>query len=189
MSFRFQRLEIPDIVLITPRALEDDRGCFLEMYKRSEFEAHGVPDTFVQDNYSISGRGVLRGLHYQTLPKAQGKLVMVLGGEIYDVAVDIREGSPWCCKWIATRLSVQGRSMLYIPVGFAHGFCVLSDEAQVLYKATEEYAPECERGVRWNDPSLGIPWPVERPLISGKDARLPPLPQANYDFKYEGGAS
>ena len=187
MSFRFQRLEIPDIVAIAARPLEDDRGSFLEVYRRSEFEAHGVPDTFVQDNYSLSGQGVLRGLHYQKRPKAQAKLVMVLRGEIFDVAVDIREGSPWHGRWTATHLSARDRSMLYVPVGFAHGFCVLSEEADVLYKVTAEYAPEFERGIRWNDPDLGIPWPVERPLISEKDARLPVLRDADHNFVYEGG--
>jgi dTDP-4-dehydrorhamnose 3,5-epimerase len=185
MPFKFQRLEtIPDIYLIEPQTWPDHRGFFIESYKHSEFSRNGIGDPFVQDNYSHSVRGVLRGLHYQKHPKAQAKLVMALRGEIFDVAVDIREGSPTRGQWVARTLSAKECQMLYVPVGFAHGFCVLSEEADVLYKVTEEYAPELERGILWNDPEIGIRWPVHDPIVSPKDARLSPLSTAADDFLY-----
>ena len=158
----------------------------METFKRSAFAAHGISENFVQDNHSHSAHRVLRGLHYQKPPKAQGKLVMVLRGEILDVAVDIRHGSPTFRKWIGCILSSSNFHMLYISVGFAHGFCVLSDEADVIYKVTDEYAPECERGIVWNDPDLGIRWPVAQPIVSPKDARLPLLRDADRDFTWAG---
>jgi dTDP-4-dehydrorhamnose 3,5-epimerase len=183
-SFHFQRLAIPDVVLIKPMVFEDERGFFTETYKRSEFAANGIPDQLVQDNHSHSVRGVLRGLHYQKRPKAQGKLVMVISGEIFDVAVDIRKGSPNCGKWVGTVLSSENHQMLYVPVGFAHGFCALTDEADVVYKVTGgEYAPELERGIVWDDPEIGITWPVKHPLISRKDAVLPRLQEADNNFE------
>ena len=163
MPLQFSRLEIPDVVLIRAQAIEDRRGFFIETYKRSAFADAGIPD-FVQDNYSHSVRGVLRGLHYQKRPKAQGKLVGVVRGTIFDVAVDIRRGSPTYRRWVGVTLSGGEHRTLYIPEGFAHGFCVLSDEADVAYKVTEEYAPELDRGIRWNDPDLAIAWPLERPV-------------------------
>jgi|FaiFalDrversion3_1042247.scaffolds.fasta_scaffold03478_2 dTDP-4-dehydrorhamnose 3,5-epimerase len=185
MPFVFLPLEIPDVILIRARAFPDPRGFFLEAYRRSEFERHGIPVTFVQDNFSRSVRqGVLRGLHYQKAPKAQGKLVMVLRGEIYDVAVDIRRGSPTYGRWVAVTLSERDHTMLYVPPGFAHGFCVLSDGADVLYKCTEEYDPALDRGIRWDDPDLGIPWPAEDPLLSEKDRAWPPLREADHNFVY-----
>lgn len=186
MSFRFRAMDIPGVVLIEPQVFQDSRGLFMEFYRRSEFVAGGIPDTFVQDNYSRSVRGALRGLHYQKNPKAQGKLVMVLKGDIFDVAVDIRKGSPTYGKWVGAVFSHQKKQMLYIPVGFAHGFTVLSDEADVVYKVTEEYAPELDRGIIWNDPRIGIHWPIEEPTISPKDAHLPTLEKADKDFIYEG---
>ena len=186
MPFRFQKLEIPEILLIEPQTFEDHRGFFVEMYKRSDFSANGVPADFVQDNYSHSRRGVLRGLHYQKHPKAQGKLVMVFHGEVFDVVADIRKGSPTYGKWMGTVLSAKNGHMLYIPVGFAHGFCVLSEEADVLYKVTEEYTPELDRGIIWNDPELGIQWPMKEPILSPKDACLPLLGETDDDFAYEG---
>jgi dTDP-4-dehydrorhamnose 3,5-epimerase len=185
MPFQFQRLELPDIVLVQAGAARDERGYFMESYKQSVFSANGIPAVFVQDNHSHSVRGVLRGLHYQKPPRTQGKLVMVLRGEIFDVAVDIRHGSPTFGKWIGRVLSPDNFHMLYIPVGFAHGFCVLSDEADVIYKVTDEYAPECERGILWNDPEIGIQWPVTQPIVSAKDARLPLLKHADNDFEME----
>jgi dTDP-4-dehydrorhamnose 3,5-epimerase len=185
MAFRFQRLEIPELVLIEAQNFEDHRGFFMETYKRSEFSANGIPQVFVQDNYSHSLRGVLRGLHYQKHPKAQEKLVMVLSGEMFDVALDIRKGSPTYGQWAGVVLSARKRHMLYIPVGFAHGFCVLSEEADILYKITEEYTPELERGVIWNDPEIGIRWPINDPILSAKDAQLPPLKDADNDFLCE----
>jgi dTDP-4-dehydrorhamnose 3,5-epimerase len=189
MPFRFIRMEIPDIVLVEPQVFEDGRGFFMEVYKGSDFSSNGISDVFVQDNYSYSVRGVLRGLHYQKYPRAQAKLVMVLKGEIFDVAVDIRRGSPNYSRWVGVKLSSKKNRMLYIPVGFAHGFCVLSDEADVLYKVTEEYTPELDRGIIWNDPSIGIHWPIEEPIVSPKDARLPALREADQDFVYEGDKS
>jgi len=186
MPFRFERLEIPDVILIEAKAFEDARGFFMEIYKRSEFEANGIPHGFVQDNHSHSVHGVLRGLHYQKHPKAQGKLVFVIRGEIFDVAVDIRQGSPTYGRWVSVTLSAKNRRMLYVPVGFAHGFCVLSEEADVVYKVTSEYAPELDRGIVWNDPELSIRWPIQQPILSPKDAQLPLLREADNDFIYEG---
>jgi dTDP-4-dehydrorhamnose 3,5-epimerase len=185
MAFNFHQLEIPDVLLIEARAFKDERGIFMEYYKRSEFSANNVRDTFVQDNYSHSLRGVLRGLHYQKHPKAQAKLVTVLQGEIFDVAVDIRRGSPTYGRWVGKVLAAKDCFLLYIPVGFAHGFCVLSEEADVLYKVTAEYAPELDRGVIWNDPDIGIRWPIDNPMVSLKDEKLPPFKSLGSDFLYE----
>jgi dTDP-4-dehydrorhamnose 3,5-epimerase len=185
MAFKFLRLDIPDVVLIEAQAFADQRGLFMESYKRSDFSANGIHDTFVQDNCSYSLRGVLRGLHYQKHPKDQAKLVSVLRGEIFDVAVDIRRGSPSYARWVGKVLSAQDCRLLYIPVGFAHGFCVLSEEADVLYKVTAEYAPELDRGIIWNDAEIGIRWPVNDPTVSPKDAELPPLHLADNDFRYQ----
>ena len=187
MPFQFQSLEIPEVILIEPRAFEDKRGLFMEAYKLSEFEDGGIPEIFVQDNYSHSIRRVLRGLHYQKHPKAQGKLVGVIRGEIFDVAVDLRLGSPTYGRWVGIKLTAKDHRMLYIPVGFAHGFCVLSEEADVVYKATADYAPELEGGIFWNDPEVGICWPLEDPILSEKDARLPFLKKADHNFVYERG--
>jgi dTDP-4-dehydrorhamnose 3,5-epimerase len=184
MPFRVVRLEIPDVILIEPKLIEDRRGFFLETYKQSEFEAIGILDTFVQDNHSHSVRGVLRGLHYQKAPMAQGKLVSVIRGEIFDVAVDIRRGSPTHGRWTGVTLSSGDPRMVYVPAGFAHGFCVLSDEADVVYKVTKEYAPELDRGILWNDPDLGISWPIQHPVLSPKDAQLLLLRDADNNFEY-----
>ena len=155
----------------------------METYKRSEFAANGIPDLFVQDNHSHSMEGTLRGLHYQKLPQAQGKLVMAVQGEIFDVAVDIRQGSTHYGHWVGEVLSATNHRMLWVPVGFAHGFCVLSNEANVAYKVTGgEYTPDSERGVIWNDPDIGICWPLGTPLISERDAMLPPLKEADHNF-------
>ena len=161
----------------------------MEFYRSSEFLAGGILDIFVQDNHSRSLRGVLRGLHYQKKPKAQAKLIMVLKGEVFDVAVDIRKGSPYYGRWIGVMLSARKKQMIYIPAGFAHGFCVLSEEAQLVYKATNEYAPELDRGIIWNDSSIGVSWPIESPIVSLKDSKLPTLREADNDFVYEGGIS
>jgi dTDP-4-dehydrorhamnose 3,5-epimerase len=185
MAFKFQQLEIPGVVLIDAQALGDERGFFMESYKRSVFSANGIHDTFVQDNYSHSLRGVLRGLHYQKYPKAQAKLITVLKGEIFDVAVDIRRGSPTHGRWVGRTLAAKDCCLLYIPVGFAHGFCVLSAEADVLYKVTAEYVPELDRGVIWNDPDIGIRWPIDDPTVSLRDAKLPALKSSDNDFLYE----
>lgn len=165
-------LAIPEVLLIEPRLFEDARGFFYESFNRQKFvEIIGIDGDFVQDNHSSSKKNVLRGLHYQLPPKAQGKLVRVTAGEIFDVAVDIRRESPTFGQWVGYKLSVQNRMQLWIPPGFAHGFVVLSDNAEVLYKTTEYYAPELERCIRWNDESLNISWPVrEAPVVSEKDA-------------------
>jgi len=184
MSFQFERQIIPEVILVRPRVFEDSRGFFLETYKLSEFAAHGIVERFVQDNYSRSAQGVLRGLHYQRPPAAQGKLVRALRGEIFDVAVDIRRGSPTYLRWTAAILSESNLAQLYVPPGFAHGFCVLSEEADVVYKVTAEYEPNCDAGLRWDDPAIGVQWPVEKPVLSAKDAALPPVGTVDSGFVY-----
>lgn len=187
MPFQFKSLEIPEVILIEPQVFSDERGFFMEVYKYSEFASFGITERFIQDNHSRSKKGVLRGLHYQNPPKAQGKLVRVISGEIFDVAVDIRKGSPTFGKWVGIKLSAENKRMLYIPPGFAHGFCVLSDIAEVLYKTTEEFAPECEAGIIWNDPDINIDWPIKNPVLSSKDAKWPRLKDAVNGFVYQGG--
>jgi dTDP-4-dehydrorhamnose 3,5-epimerase len=184
VPFEFRSLQIPEVVLVEAQHFEDGRGFFLETYKMSAFSANGIPHPFVQDNYSHSVRGVLRGLHYQKHPKAQGKLVRVVRGEVFDVAVDLRKGSPTYGQWVGILLSDRAFKMLYVPVGFAHGYCVLSQEADVVYKVTAEYAPDLARGVSWSDPALGIDWPISDPILSPPDAGLPVLEQADSNFAY-----
>lgn len=186
MSFHFERLEMPEVVIIEPEAFQDERGFFMETYKYSEFAAFGIKERFVQDNHSRSRRGVLRGLHYQNPPKSQGKLVRAIAGEVFDVAVDIRWGSRTYGQWVGVILSEKNKRMLYIPVGFAHGFLALSEVAEVLYKTTEEYAPESEAGIIWNDPAIGIKWPIEKPILAPRDARWPILSEAVNGFVLEG---
>ena len=146
-----------------------------ESFKESEFSVNKINAKFVQDNVSFSTKGVLRGLHYQQKPKEQAKLVSVISGEIFDVAVDIRKDSTTYGKWVGKTLSDKNHEMLYIPEGFAHGFCTLSDTANVLYKITNEYSPENERGIIWNDPNVSISWPIKNPIVSEKDKKLPTL--------------
>ncbi len=184
MAFRFVPLEISGVVLVEAKAFLDDRGLFMEAYKYSQFAAHGIPERFVQDNFSYSKRHVLRGLHYQKNPKAQGKLVAVFFGRIFDVAVDIRQGSPTYGRWVGVELSDTRHNMVYVPSGFAHGFCVLSAEASVVYKTTEEFAPDFERGIIWNDRELAIGWPIDRPILAPKDAALPTLREADNNFRF-----
>ena len=183
MPFKFRTLDIPEVILVEPQRFADDRGFFMETYKASEFAAYGMPATFVQDNLSYSSQAVLRGLHYQLQPKAQGKLVAALTGRIFDVAVDIRRGSPTFGQWVGQELSDESGCLLYVPPGFAHGFCVLSSAAHVLYKVTAEYAPELDRGILWNDPQIGIAWPIADPVLSTKDAALPLLSEADNNFE------
>lgn len=184
MPFVFKRLDIPDIVLIKPHSFHDERGFFMETYKYSDFAAEGIDEHFVQDNYSYSARNVLRGLHYQNNPTAQGKLVCCIKGSVVDVAVDIRKGSPWFSKWASVELSDENQHILYIPPGFAHGFAVLSDFALIIYKCTSEYSPEHERGIVWNDPDIKIDWRIKDPVLSEKDRRLPLLKNADINFVY-----
>lgn len=162
--------QLPEVLLIEPKVFGDSRGFFFESWNEREFERAGIHARFVQDNHSRSGRGVLRGLHYQ-IPQPQGKLVRVVAGEIFDVAVDIRRSSPMFGRWTGNRLSAETPRMIWVPVGFAHGFCVLSESAEVLYKTTDFYAPEHERCIAWNDPDLRIDWPLPgTPALSPKDA-------------------
>lgn len=184
MPFKFTRLEIPDVILVEPVVFGDERGFFMETYKASDFKTNGIPFDFVQDNHSKSQKGVLRGLHYQLNPKAQGKLVRCVRGKIWDVAVDIRKGSPWFGKWVAVELSEVNKLMLWIPPGFAHGFVALKDNTEVIYKVTAEYAPELDRGILWCDPELGIDWPIKEPILSEKDAKLPRLKDAENNFVF-----
>jgi dTDP-4-dehydrorhamnose 3,5-epimerase len=162
--------EIPDVLVLEPRVFEDDRGFFLESFNERTFaEKTGIAVSFVQDNHSRSTKNVLRGLHYQT-QQAQGKLVRVTSGKIFDVAVDLRSSSKTFGKWVGVQLSAKNKHQLWIPPGFAHGFLVLSETAEVQYKATDYYAPEYERSLLWNDPDLSIPWVLEdHPIISTKD--------------------
>jgi dTDP-4-dehydrorhamnose 3,5-epimerase len=160
--------------LIVPRVFEDDRGFFLETFNAAVFEENGLPVNFVQDNHSRSTRGVLRGLHYQ-YPTWQGKLVRVVTGEIFDVAVDIRPESPTFGQWYGVILNEDNKHQLYIPPGYAHGFCVLSETVDVTYKCTAPYTPSEDAGIRWDDPDIGIDWPISDPLVSEKDRNAPLL--------------
>ena len=173
----YKRTEIPEVILFEPRLFGDDRGYFFESFNERVFlEAVGKKYEFVQDNHSRSGRGVLRGLHYQLPPNAQGKLVRVVAGEVFDVAVDIRKGSPTFGRWVGEILSESNKRQLWIPPGFAHGFVTLSDSAEFLYKTTDFYAPNAERCIQWNDLDIGIRWPYDgTPVLSMKDAKGPSL--------------
>ena len=182
MPFTFERLAIPEVILVEAKSFPDERGFFLENFKESDFLKNGIKTRFVQDNFSHSVKGVLRGLHYQKNPKAQAKLVIALRGEIFDVAVDIRKGSPTYGKWIGKILSEKNHKLLYIPEGFAHGFCVLSETADVLYKVTQEYSPEDEMGIIWNDPEINITWPIDKPILHEKDSQLPFLKNIDNNF-------
>ncbi len=167
---RFLPTDIPEVLLIEPQVFGDSRGFFMETWHAEKFAAAGLDLRFVQDNHSKSAQGTLRGLHYQ-IEKPQGKLVRVVSGEVFDVAVDLRKSSPTFGRWIGDILSAENKKMLWVPPGFAHGFYVLSPEAEFVYKCTELYAPEHERCIRWDDPGLGIAWPLlaQAPLLSAKD--------------------
>lgn len=165
---------LPGVLLIEPQVFGDSRGFFLETFSAKRYEEAGIRGPFVQDNMSRSAKGIVRGLHLQH-PNAQGKLVWVIQGAVLDVAVDVRVGSPTFGRWIAEELSEDNKRQLWIPPGFAHGFCVTSESAVFVYKCTEYYAPADEVGVSWNDPELGIPWPVVEPVVSPKDRALPRL--------------
>lgn len=169
--------ELPEILVIEPEIFGDERGFFMELYHQDKYEKAGIRERFVQDNHSRSRKGTLRGLHYQ-LRRPQGKLVWVPFGEVFDVAVDIRKSSRTFGKWWSLTLSDANRKGFYIPPGFAHGFCVLSDEAEVFYKCTDFYSREDERCIRWSDPDLSIPWPSREPILSEKDRTSPFLKEA-----------
>jgi dTDP-4-dehydrorhamnose 3,5-epimerase len=165
---------LPGVLLIRPRIFRDDRGSFLETWRRKRYSDAGLPETFVQDNAAVSTRGVVRGLHYQH-PEAQGKLVMALLGEVFDVAVDIRPASRHFGRWYGARLSQANGHQLWIPEGFAHGYAVLTDAAVFVYKCTKAYHPEGDAAVAWNDPDIGIDWPIPDPHLSPRDAAAPRL--------------
>lgn len=174
---KFTETRVPGVILIEPQVHGDKRGFFMETYRADVFKAHGIDQTFVQDNHSRSARGVLRGLHYQE-PYPQGKLVRCVRGELFDVAVDVRRGSPAFGKWYGTTLSEENKAMLWVPPGFAHGFCALTDDAELVYKTTEIYHPETDHSILWNDPEIGIEWPIAEPSLSAKDAAAPLLRDA-----------
>jgi len=175
MPFEFQKLKIPGLILVKPKIFTDARGFFMEIYKKSDFEKAGIKVNFVQDNHSRSTKNVLRGLHYQKPPYEQAKLVRCIKGKIFDVAVDIRKNSSTYTKWVGVELSEENSYMFYIPEGFAHGFLVLSDEAEIIYKCSCEYKPEYDSGIKYNDPVININWPVSNPILSPKDFNLPTL--------------
>ena len=170
-------LAIPDVLLITPKRHGDDRGWFSETWSRTALAGSGADTAFVQDNQAFSAaKGTLRGLHFQMAPHAQGKLIRALRGAIYDVAVDIRTGSPTFGRWVSAELTAQGGEQLWVPRGFAHGYCTITDDCEIFYKVDGQYAPDREGGIAWNDPDLAIPWPLDgAPLLSGKDQVLPRL--------------
>lgn len=179
---KFIPTDISEVILIKPQVFEDKRGFFMESWNAQEFEAAGITDHFVQDNHSKSAQGVLRGLHYQ-IKKEQGKLIRVIAGEIFDVAVDVRSNSPTFGKWCGAVLSAKNKHLLWIPAGFAHGFYVTSDYAEITYKCTEYYAPEHQRSIRWNDPQLAIDWPLvdgKEPLLSSRDSNNQFFAEAEY---------
>ena len=172
MPHNLERLNLADLLLVKSDVYKDDRGYFIETYKESVFKDLGLP-LFTQDNFSFSKQGVLRGLHYQLEPKAQGKLVRCLEGRIWDVAVDVRKNSATFGQWQGLELSEGDGQALFVPAGFAHGFLVLSETAKVFYKTTAEYAPDLERGIVWNDPDLKIAWPIKSPVLAARDAAFP----------------
>jgi dTDP-4-dehydrorhamnose 3,5-epimerase len=172
--------ELDGVVIIEPKVFGDPRGFFLESWNADRYRAAGLPGTMVQDNLSSSMQGVLRGLHYQ-YPEPQGKLVYVLAGAVFDVAVDIRVGSPSFGRWTGVELSAENKRQLFIPEGFAHGFCVTSDRALFAYKCTRPYRPQYDRGIAWNDPEIGVRWPLAAPHLSEKDAQAPRLRDVSAD--------
>ena len=184
MSFRFTPLELPGLLVVEETRRGDARGFFAETFRDSAFRAAGIPGPFVQDNHARSTRGVLRGLHYQLPPKAQGKLIRIVSGEVFDVAVDLRRGSPGYGKWAGVVLSGDVGRMLWIPPGFAHGYVVLSETADFTYKVTAEYDAALDRGVRWDDPAIGVRWPDLEPLLSDRDRAQPMLADADNPFRF-----
>ena len=187
-NFNFIQTKIKDLYIIEPKVFGDDRGYFMETYNKKAFEEAGLDMVFVQDNESKSKKGVLRGMHFQT-KFTQGKLVRCTQGEVYDVAVDLRKGSPTYGQWEGVLLSAENKRQFYVPEGFAHGFLVLSDEAVFNYKCTNLYAPEYDGGLLWNDPDVGIEWPLEgidEIILSEKDKKQPTLKELDLPFEYKG---
>ena len=183
---KFIETKLKGVYVIEPKVFSDARGFFMESYSHRVFREHGIQEVFVQDNISRSVKGALRGLHYQLNPHAQGKLVRVTEGAVFDVAVDIRRGSPTFGQWFGYTLSAENKHAMYIAPGFAHGFLVLTDQAEFTYKCTNLYAPQADRGILWNDPKIGIQWPAppDTDLLSEKDKKAPPLDKAENNFKY-----
>ncbi|MBN1635489.1 MAG: dTDP-4-dehydrorhamnose 3,5-epimerase [Deltaproteobacteria bacterium] len=180
---KFIELSLSGAFLIEPVVYNDKRGCFLEIYNQEIFQDHGVPGNFVQDNYSFSRqKGVLRGLHFQFWPHAQAKLIRVISGAIYDVIVDLRQNSSTYGQWISCELSEENMNMLFVPKGFAHGFCTLENNTHVIYKVDEYYAPRSDGGLRWDDPDLKVVWPLDTPILSEKDASLPFFKEIGHIF-------
>jgi dTDP-4-dehydrorhamnose 3,5-epimerase len=184
MPVKISPTEIPDVLVVETGQVRDDRGYFAEIYSARMMETAGFSETFVQDNLSTSRKGTLRGLHYQIEPHGMGKLVRALRGAVFDVAVDIRRGSPWYGKWVARTLTSENRQALWVPAGFAHGFLALEDDATVLYKCTTTHAPESERAIHFGDPTIGIAWPAAPTLVAPKDAAAPTLTAAENNFRY-----
>ena len=184
MNSIFKKLSIPEVILIEPKIFSDKRGVFFENFKEKDFLLNGITK-MIQDNISHSTFGVIRGLHYQKNPKGQAKLVTTITGKIFDVAVDIRKNSPTYGKWVGEILSSENHRSLYIPEGFAHGFSVLSKEADVFYKVSNEYSQENEGGIKWDDPTINISWAIEQPIISEKDNLLPLLKNIDNNFIYD----
>lgn len=182
MSFRFTELELPGLILVEGARHADSRGFFAEAFRESAFRAGGVVARFVQDNHARSTRGVLRGMHFQLPPMPQGKLMRVVEGEVFDVAVDLRRGSPGYGRWAGVHLSGDDDRLLWIPPGFAHGYQVLSDSADLTYKVTAEYDGRLDRGIRWDDPDIGVVWPMSEPRLSPKDLALPSLAEVENPF-------
>lgn len=184
---KFTKTDLEGVIIVEPTVFGDHRGWFMETYNEENFRDVGINIKFVQDNQSFSAaKGTLRGLHYQLNPKAQTKLVRCTRGAIYDVAVDIRKGSPTFGKWFGIELTAENKKQLLIPKGFAHGFMTLTEDVEVQYKVDEFYAPECDRGIIWNDPQIGIEWPMDiKPFLSEKDEKAPLLKDADNNFKYE----
>nr|WP_275900612.1 dTDP-4-dehydrorhamnose 3,5-epimerase [Paenibacillus periandrae] len=184
MTVKLVTTNIKDVLIIEPAVFGDNRGFFMESYNGKKFGEQGIKHTFIQDNHSLSVEtGVLRGLHYQLNPKAQTKLIRVTAGAIYDVVVDIRQSSPTFGQWLGVILSAANKRQLLVPQGFAHGFCTIVPNTEVLYKVDEYYSPEHDRGIAWNDPALAIDWPTTTPILSDKDTRHPLLKDAEMNFE------
>ncbi len=178
MPFKFTQSKLNGVLHIEPQKFGDNRGFFMENYKRSEYMSAGISDTFIQDNHSCSSQGTLRGVHFQREPKAQSKLIRVTRGAVWDVVVDLRRGSSTFGQWDAVELSEENNRMIYVPTGFGHGFLTLKDDTHFLYKCSDEYSPECDAGILWCDSQIGIEWPKMEYIISEKDKNLPLLGQA-----------
>ncbi len=182
MDFTFEALSIPDVVLVRPGRHVDPRGTFQEMYRLEAFREAGLDTPFVQTNLATSSRGVLRGLHYQVPPHAQGKLVAAVRGAVFDVAVDLRREADTFGQWVGHTLSEESGELLWVPPGFAHGYCVLSERADVLYQVTSTYVPDANRGLRWDDPAVAIAWPLSTPVLSEADQKQPDLMSCDNPF-------